>query len=142
MGLMQPLPVDDGVVIPAHELSWTAVRASGPGGQNVNKVATKIELRFDLPKSSLPETVKQRLRQAQARRLDADGALVVVNQSTRSQTTNLERAREELSAAVRKALHPPKRRRPTRPTAGSKRRRLEAKRQQAEKKRERGQRFD
>lgn len=133
------LDIDGRLVVPAAELQWTAVRSGGPGGQNVNKVATKVELRFDLPGSTvLPAAVKARLRALCASRLDAEGRLVVTSQATRSQSDNLEDARSKLAALIRRALVPPKRRRPTRPTAGSKERRLGAKRQHAEKKGGRG----
>lgn len=131
--------VAPGIVVPARDLSWTAARSSGPGGQNVNKVATKIELRFDLTRTeALSASVKARLRAAQRPRLDADGRLMVVSQATRSQTGNLEDARQRLAQMIRAALTPPKKRRPTRPTRASKERRLDSKRRQSEKKQARG----
>ena len=133
---MSDLPVTRSLVIPAADLTWTAVRASGPGGQNVNKLSTKIDLRFDVPGTQvLSEAVKTRLRVLARHRLDAAGNLVIVEQGTRNQTQNLERARQKLAELVQAALTPPKKRRPTKPTRGSKQRRLEHKSKQAEKKR-------
>jgi ribosome-associated protein len=135
---MSDLFVAPGVVIPSVDLSWTAVRSGGPGGQNVNKVASKVELRFDLPGSgALSPEVKARLRRLAAGRLDADGKILIVSQVTRAQPQNLEDARERLAQLVRAALRPPKRRKPTRPTRASKERRLGEKRKQSDKKRTR-----
>jgi len=128
--------VRPGLVIPEGELSVRAVRASGPGGQNVNRVSTKVELSFDLPGSSVLEpSVKTRLRRLASSRLNAEGALVITSQATRSQAQNLADAREKLAALVRAALVVPKRRRATKPTKASKERRLEQKRRQSDKKR-------
>jgi len=132
------LEVKPGLVIPAGELSWRAVRSSGPGGQNVNRVSTKVELYFDLAHTTaLDAGTRARLARAAARRIDTDGRLVVVSQSTRSQAQNLEDARVRLAAMIRAASVAPKRRKATRPTRGSKERRLEGKRRTAEKKQSR-----
>jgi ribosome-associated protein len=126
------------LVVPGHEISWSASRSGGPGGQNVNKVSTKVELRFDLPRNrTLGDGVKARLRARAAGRLDAHGKLIVTCDTTRSQSQNLELARERLADMVRASLVAPKRRRPTAPSKGARRRRVEHKRHLGEKKRER-----
>lgn len=132
------LRVDRRVVIPAAELSWTAVRASGPGGQNVNKVASKVDLRFDLPNTSaLPPGAKERLQRMARTRLDKDGRLAITSQATRDQARNLEDAREKLAALVRRALVAPKARKPTKPSRGARERRLGEKKAQSDKKQSR-----
>ena len=136
--MSEPLVVRGEVVIPGADLEWRAVRSSGPGGQNVNKVASKVELRFDLQgTSALSEDVKARLRVLARGRFDAEGRLIVASQKTRAQEQNLEDARERLRALVEAALTPPKPRRPTKPTRSSRRRRVEDKRRHGEKKRTR-----
>jgi len=135
---MSPLVVTANVVVPASELTWTAVRSGGPGGQNVNKVSTKVELRFAVRESqTIAESVKERMRKQPGLRWDANGALLLTCETTRSQAQNLERARLRLVEIVRAALLPPKRRRPTRPSKGSILRRLEQKSQTSRKKAER-----
>jgi ribosome-associated protein len=135
---VQELTVNSSLTIPASNLRWRAVRASGPGGQNVNKVATKVELAFDLPQTlSLADSVKSRLRRLAARHLDAEGRVVIVCQEARTQRQNLERARHLLVEYIRKALVVPRKRRKTRPTVASRVARLHTKRLTAEKKRSR-----
>jgi len=135
---VKPLRINDRLAIAAHDLSWSATRSSGPGGQNVNKVATKVTLRFDLERTdALTQSQKRRLRKVAGRRLDADGGLLVTAQAERSQRQNLERARANLRRLILKSLVTPKRRVVTKPTKAQKRRRLQDKRRQSEKKRTR-----
>ena len=137
--MAEPIVVVDGVLIPAAALSLRAARSSGPGGQNVNKVASKIELRVDLERiEGLGEEVRARLHAITDGRRDAEGRLLVTSQRTRDQHRNLEDAREKVRAIVRRALVPPRPRRPTRATAAAKARRLAGKRQRARTKRGRG----
>jgi ribosome-associated protein len=135
---MDPLQVDDRLVISADYLSWSAVRASGAGGQNVNKVSSKVELLFDIEGCPLRPDVKARLATLTAKRRSADGRVRITSQATRDQPKNLEDAREKLAELIRAALIVPVIRRPTKPTRGSKVRRGEAKRRQAQKKQMRG----
>jgi ribosome-associated protein len=132
---VDPLFVRPGVVIPASELSFEAVRASGPGGQNVNKVASKVDLRFDLDATQVlyPET-KERLRALFKNALDKDGRLCVTSQKTRDQARNLEDAREKLRDMILQALVRPKKRRPTKPSRGAVERRIGEKKRHGEKK--------
>jgi ribosome-associated protein len=121
--------VTDAVRIPAAALSVRAVRASGPGGQNVNKVATKIDLRVDLDRiEGLPEAARSRLDTLASHRLDAHGRLVVTSQATRNQARNLDDAREKVRAIVAAALVRPRPRTATKPSAAARERRLVAKR--------------
>ncbi len=122
-----PLYVDD-VVIPDADLAIQFMRASGPGGQNVNKVSSAVQLRFDLSgTAALPPPVKQRLRALAGHRLSDDGAILIVARAQRSQERNRRDAEQRLCELIRAALVEPKRRIATRPTAGSRRRRLERK---------------
>lgn len=122
------LRITDTIAIQDWELSESFMRASGPGGQNVNKVATAVELRFEAATSpSLLAPVKTRLKRLAGRRWTNEGALIIQCDETRSQARNRDIARERLAELIKKALTPPKRRIATRPTLGSKKRRLKAK---------------
>ena len=130
-----PLAITPSLSIPGSDLSWEASRSSGPGGQNVNKVASKVELRFNLPGTrALSLEVKERLALLAATRLDADGWILIVSQLTRDQGRNLDDALDKLRQLILRALVRPTPRRPTRPTRASKERRLTAKRQHSERK--------
>jgi ribosome-associated protein len=131
--------VTDQIAIDEAELSETFVRASGPGGQNVNKLATAVQLRFDVRHSpSLPPDVRARLARLAGRRLTLDGVLVITAQSHRTQERNRADALERLLELIRQAAVRPKPRRPTRPTAASRERRIEGKKRRAGVKRLRG----
>jgi ribosome-associated protein len=121
--------VTDSVRVPAAAVSVRAVRASGPGGQNVNKVATKIDLRVDLARiEGLSDAARARLDTLARHRLDADGRLLVTSQLTRNQARNLEDARDKVRALVAAALVRPRSRTPTRPTTAAREQRLHVKR--------------
>lgn len=123
-----PLYITEAVTIADWELTESFVRSSGPGGQNVNKVSTAVELRFEAERSpNLPPPVKTRLKRLAGRRWTLDGALILQVDETRSQARNREIARERLADLIRAALVAPKRRVATKPTYGSVQRRLVAK---------------
>ncbi len=125
---MAPLPLDE------HAIRERFVRASGPGGQNVNKVATAVELRFDVAASSLPAAVKARLIRLAGRRMQADGCLVIDSRAARTQKTNRESARERLADLIERARRPPVPRRATKPPKAAKEARLISKKQQGSRK--------
>jgi ribosome-associated protein len=121
------IAITHGLFIDDNELEERFVRSSGPGGQNVNKVSTAVELRFNVGASSLPPDMKDRLMALAGHRMTADGVLLIDSREHRTQAMNREAARARLIALLQTAAHRPKTRRPTRPGKASKERRLESK---------------
>lgn len=132
------LRISKKVTIPDAEIELQAMRAQGPGGQHVNKTSSAIHLRFNIHDSSLPEAYKDRLLKLKDRRITQAGEVIIKAQRYRSQERNREDALARLQALIQKAVKPPKKRKPTRPTFSSKQRRLDAKKRRSQKKALRG----
>jgi ribosome-associated protein len=133
------IPVTPSIAIEEAELHFDFIRSSGPGGQNVNKVATAVQLRFDAARSpSLPEDVRERLRRVAGKRMTADGVVVITAQRYRSQQKNREDAVGRLVSLIERAAVAPKKRRKTKPTRESRERRLDEKKKRGRVKRKRG----
>jgi ribosome-associated protein len=134
-----PIQITPHIVIPDDELEWKFIRASGPGGQNVNKVSSAVQLRFLLPlNSSLPVAARNRLRAIAGQKMVDDGSILFSARSERSQEQNRRAATERLAALIRTALVEPKIRKKTRPTKGSQERRIETKKRRGATKSQRG----
>ena len=134
------LRVTDAITIDEKDLDERFVRASGPGGQNVNKVSTAVELRFNLAAAPLPEDAKDRLRTLAGSKLTADGVLLIDSREYRLQSQNREAARARLASLIRQALVKPRTRRPSKPKAAAREKRLTDKKRRADIKAARGRR--
>jgi len=136
--MTDPIFVEGGILVPAESMQMKAVRASGPGGQNVNKVASKVELRVDLDLiRGIDAASRRRLQHLVAKRLNSEGKLVITSQRSRDQHRNLQDARRKIHDYIAKAASPPQKRTPTKPSRSALERRLAAKHQRSERKRER-----